>query len=171
MSSCDSVRKQLTAWVDGELGRRQRERIRRHLQSCPDCRAEADSIRIAVQRQQHGLRRVSGASGTDVAAMYRSLQRRLADTPHYRAGWSARVTATRLVSALTAAAAAMTITWMAGGMDAILIPLGLETPPPALTGRADLFKDYPVIQYLDVLETLEETESAPATGAGRSSLG
>jgi anti-sigma factor RsiW len=171
MPSCDSVRKELTAWVDGELSPRREEQVRRHLRSCPVCGAEAKAMRTAVEQQQQGLRRLDVAGDTDVPALYESLRRRLAQTRPRPPWWTLHLNPGRVVSAVAVAAAALTLAWMAGGTDAILIPLGLETPPPALAGQAELFKDYAVIQHLEVLESLDEKESVPVPEENRSSLG
>ena len=41
------------------------------------------------------------------------------------------------------------------------MPLGLESPPPAVVQHTELFKDYPLIERLDVLEHFDTVESVP----------
>lgn len=44
----------LTAFVDGELGHGDRDRVLAHLAGCPDCRAEADALR-GLKRRLYAL--------------------------------------------------------------------------------------------------------------------
>lgn len=43
------LREQLSAYLDGELGPAERARLEAHLQGCPACRAELDSLRRTVE--------------------------------------------------------------------------------------------------------------------------
>jgi mycothiol system anti-sigma-R factor len=50
---CDEVRPRLDAYVDGELAETERQPLRDHLRSCPDCGSEA----AALERLREGIRR------------------------------------------------------------------------------------------------------------------
>lgn len=45
---CPEIRRRLDAWVDGELPAHEAEQIVRHLDQCPACRNEAESIKQIV---------------------------------------------------------------------------------------------------------------------------
>jgi hypothetical protein len=48
-----------------------------------------------------------------------------------------------------------------GGPTAVLVPLGVESPPVAVTREPELFENYRLIQQLDVLENFDTVESEP----------
>src|SRR5262249_41516280 len=67
-----------------------------------------------------------------------------------------------LAQAAGAVAVAVGLTLVvAGGPKAVLIPLGVAPPPPAVRSHPDLFKDYSLIQHLDALENFDTVESEP----------
>lgn len=41
---CGDIRRLLSAWIDGELSGADQRRVGRHLEDCPDCRAEAETL-------------------------------------------------------------------------------------------------------------------------------
>jgi hypothetical protein len=60
---------------------------------------------------------------------------------------------------------------LAVGPQMVLMPLGLESPPPAVAQHTGLFKDYPLIERLDVLEHFDTVESVPLDDEGASRHG
>ena len=42
---CDSIKEQLSGFLDGELGEAEAARVRAHLDECGACRAEFDALR------------------------------------------------------------------------------------------------------------------------------
>ena len=66
-----------------------------------------------------------------------------------------------LASSAVAAAAVILALVFAGGPAAVLVPLGVESPPVAVKANPELFKDYPLIQHLDALENFDTVQSVP----------
>jgi anti-sigma factor RsiW len=48
--TCARTRHRLSAWLEGDLGETERERVRSHLQGCGECRAELDALKQTVAR-------------------------------------------------------------------------------------------------------------------------
>lgn len=46
--TCARTRHRLSAWLEGDLGGAERERVRSHLDGCGDCRAELDALERTV---------------------------------------------------------------------------------------------------------------------------
>ena len=166
MSGCQDFREDLTAWAEGQLPARQHERISEHVTHCAHCAAEADSLRSAIAWQQRALRAVASMDGVDPLALSARLRRELTAVANDKApAWSLRdVWATmvgRLVLAGAAVSVAAAVLLLKIGPGMVLMPLGLEAPPPAVTQQTDFFKDYPLIERLDVLEHFDTVESVP----------
>jgi anti-sigma factor RsiW len=161
MPRCQNVQRYLTAWVDGELSDRWKARVESHLEKCPRCLTEADSIRAAVQQQRALLLRAAVVEGVDTDRLRVQLRRQIAteaEQPAIGWGWLLRP----LGFAGGAAAVAMLLVFaLAGGPGAVLIPLGVESPPRAVTREPELFRDYLLIQHLDALENFDTVESVP----------
>jgi hypothetical protein len=45
--------------------------------------------------------------------------------------------------------------------ETVLVPLGIKSPPAAVSQAPVLFKDYPVIEKLDLLEHFDTVDSIP----------
>jgi anti-sigma factor RsiW len=168
-SACDTVRDDLTAWIDGELPPRRSEQVGQHVESCDACAAESANLRLAITEHRHLLAGLADV-GVDAVSLRQSLRQGMAEmkaqaTPSVWLAWKPR-----LLTAAAAAAAVFTVMWIAGGPAAVFIPLGLEAPPPAVAREPTLFRDYPLIQNLDVLENLERL-GPEATPPMRSSMG
>lgn len=166
MASCSDFREDLTAWVDGQLPDRYHEEIRQHLAICAPCSAEAESLRAAVAWQGRALQAVATLDGVDTVALRARLRRGLAahadtESPVWslRPLWASMWGRLALAGA-AASVAAVALMWV-GGPAMVLIPLGLESPPPAVAQHTELFKDYPLIERLDVLEHFDTVESVP----------
>lgn len=72
VATCSETRDQLSDYVDGELGGRRLQRVRRHLARCERCRAILDSLTRALE----GLRAI-GAEAQPVASVERAVLTRI----------------------------------------------------------------------------------------------
>ena len=166
IARCSDLNEDLTAWIEGQLPERRGEQIRRHLVACASCRGEAESLRDAIAWQGKTLRAVVVERSVDAVALKERLRHKLlAEAAERPALWTLRDAFGSLWGRLALAGAAVSLGGvalvLAGGPGMVLMPLGLESPPPAVVQRTDLFKDYPLIERLDVLEHLDTVESVP----------
>jgi anti-sigma factor RsiW len=166
MARCDDFSEDLTAWLDGQLLNRRHDRVQEHLSACARCRAEADSLRAAIAWQEEALRAVTVANGVDTASLQTRLRRAMAAEAHDRRPvwrlrdvWASMWGRLALVGAAVSVAAV--VVRLVGGPGMVLMPLGLESPPPAVAQHTELFKDYPLIERLDVLEHFDTVEAVP----------
>lgn len=72
---CESVRRTLGAWLDGEASEKESREIRAHVEACPSCRAE----RSRLERLQFVLRRAleEGASKVTFESFWHGIERRI----------------------------------------------------------------------------------------------
>jgi anti-sigma factor RsiW len=161
MSTCGTVRENLTAWIDGELSPRWTERVRGHVARCAACAAEADSLRSSIGLQRTVLRHLSTVADVDTAALQARLRRAMAaaDTPRPSA-WRWLLRPVVLAPAL-ALVLVLGLFTAAGGPADVLVPLGVAPPPPAVKRAPGLFKDYSLIEHLDALEHFDTVEAEP----------
>ncbi len=47
--NCESVIREISSYIDGELGLAVRQELERHLESCDDCRIVVDQTKITVE--------------------------------------------------------------------------------------------------------------------------
>jgi anti-sigma factor RsiW len=161
MANCRAVKGELTAWCDGELSRRRAERIEQHLAECAACSAEADSVSAAIRWQRQALLRVTAVADGEFGALQVKLRRALAAEPEPQGpfwSWLFRPVAIAAAAAMIGIALLFSIM---GGPKAVLIPLGVESPPVAVSSEPELFEDYQLIQRLDALENFDTVESVP----------
>ncbi len=175
MSGCRNFSEDLTAWLDGQLPDRRREQVSRHLANCTRCTAEIDSLHAAITLQGHVLRALTVTS-VDTEALKTRLRRTLAaegdeGTPVWRLRDVVASLWGRLALAGAVVSVAVAVLLLAGGPGMVLMPLGLESPPPAVVQRTELFKDYPMIERLDVLEHFDTVESVPLEDEGAAQRG
>jgi anti-sigma factor RsiW len=166
MPGCHEFSEDLTAWVDQQLPERRHEQVRQHLAGCAHCRAAADDLGAVIAWQRDALHAAATLDGVDTSALWGRLRRDLAaEVDTDKREWSLRLVWASMWGRLALAGAAMSVAavvlGLAGGPAMVLIPLGLESPPPAVAQRTELFKDYPLIERLDVLEHLDTVESEP----------
>jgi hypothetical protein len=176
MSGCHDFSEDLTGWVDGQLPDRRYDQVRRHLAACVACSTEIASLRAAVTWQRQALRAMTAADGLDTVALKTRLRRTMAaEVDEAVPTWSLReVWASmwgRLALAGAAVSLAVAVLLLAGGPGMVLMPLGLESPPPAVVQHTDLFKEYPMIERLDVLEHFDTVESVPLDDEGAAQRG
>ncbi len=172
MIRCWIARRNLTAWLDGELPEPRTHRLRRHLGQCTGCALEAERLRAAVDWQRRTLPDLLLVGDVDTMSLRRRLQSALVAE-----GDSTFTPRLRLFRPLLLAGAALTagliffLVSEAGGPSAVLIPLGVKSPPVAVTREAELFENYQLIQQLDALENFDTVESEPLDGDQASEQG
>lgn len=159
MAGCVTVRKNLTMWIDGESSPRQAQRIQRHLTACRPCSAEAEHLRASIQWQSRALPAIVAVRDVDAQALRLKLQRALAAESESRGSawkWLLRPFAVAGVAVTLGLVLAFSLL---GGPTAVLMPLGVEAPPVAVTREPELFENYQLIQALDALENFDTVES------------
>ena len=77
--SCRTIRKRIPLFVGGELSASKSERVKRHLASCPECRAEAEEIERARAAVREMAR--AGAAGDFSPAEWRRMIRQITEAP------------------------------------------------------------------------------------------
>ena len=153
---CASVRPNLVAWIDGGLSARQARRVHSHLERCHSCAAEATALRAEMVGQGERLRSHLLAEGADVDRLWEQLERRLRATQRVPKQRQSTVWLWRPALGFAVASALLWVGSTAFDEPAaVLISVGVKAPPPKLTQHPDLFKDYAIIQELDVLEHFE----------------
>lgn len=166
---CQSIQDQLTAWIDGELKAGESARVGAHVEECPLCTAETANLRRTVGLQRAALRRLMAVDDLDVSTLSARLDRVLTGVDgSFWVRWNAwgqtlrygRLRPVMFAGAAIAAVAFLSL-FLAGGPEAVLIPLGVEPPPAAVSRQPDLFKDYMLIQHLEALENFDTVESTP----------
>ncbi len=161
MTSCQAVEQDLVAWCDGELSERQARRITEHVSACAACAGEAERTRSAIAWQKRALVDITAAT-VDTQALQTKLRRALAAEPDARMpwwGWFLRPVA--VAGACAVALVVVVFFSVVGGPKAVLIPLGVEPPPVAVSSEPELFENYQLIQHLDALENFDTVESVP----------
>ena len=163
MNHCRAVKREFVAWCDGELSGREAERVEQHLAACEACSAEAESLSAVIRWQRQVLRHVTAVTDQECAPLQTRLRRALAaeiEPPGQARFWSLIF---RPVTIATAAAmiAIIALFSVLGGPNAVLIPLGVEAPPVAISRQPDLFENYQLIQYLDAMENFDTVQSVP----------
>jgi anti-sigma factor RsiW len=176
MAGCNDFSEDLTAWIDGELPPSRRDHIRRHLAGCRHCSAEMESLHSVIAWHRHALGALTTAAGVDTMALRTRLRHAMAAEVdagtlewRWRDVWTSMWA--RLALAGAAVSVAVAVLLLAGGPGMVLIPLGLEAPPPAVVQHTELFKDYPMIERLDVLEHFDTVESLPLDDEGAAQRG
>lgn len=104
---CTRIDERIDAWLDGELGERERHGIARHLEECARCRAEYAALIAAVERLETLADPV--APEDFVAAVMARLAEREPVTSPARVAW-----ALGLAGALGTAASVLAVLWLAG---------------------------------------------------------
>ncbi|HVN85803.1 MAG TPA: zf-HC2 domain-containing protein [Candidatus Binatia bacterium] len=162
---CASIRPDLVAWVDGQLSSRRAERVRRHVDDCATCAAEAKSLAAVIESQRTGLTEQLAAVSPDIDRLWRQLSGRL-HAPQADVGRRRElVWVWRPALGLAVAAALL---WLGSAAfeepAAVLISVGVKAPPAKVTQQPELFKDFAIIQDLDVLERFDTAETEPPEG-------
>jgi anti-sigma factor RsiW len=160
MGTCDWVHENLTAWIDGELPMRERAALQQHLETCGPCTAEARDLRAAIGLQRRVLGQMTGAGAIETEPLWRKVRLALVEAERPRAPWWGWLRQPFAMAGATVAAALL-ILLIAGGPRAILVSLGIESPPTAVAREPELFKDYPLIEQLDALEHFDTVQSVP----------
>jgi anti-sigma factor RsiW len=156
---CASVREELTALVDGALSRSEVAKVQGHLDTCTACASELVAIRRTVALERVALAEPLPELSLGFATR---LGQRLAEAAEEgeRSWWRAWWWKPLAVGAL-AAVAVLLVAAPLGGPSAVLVPLGLQAPPPKVAKEPELFTDYAIIEHLDELEHFDTVESTP----------
>ncbi len=166
MTRCSDIRKDLTALADGALTGAEAERLRDHLQTCGDCRRELRSIERTVHIQQSAL----ALPLPELSLGFETrLRQKLAEANEVSPGWAAWLAWIwkPLAVAAVTATAILVAAGPLGGPSTVLVPLGLQSPPPKLAKETELFQDYPIIEHLDEFENFESVEAIPLDENGK----
>lgn len=145
--------KDLSAYLDGELGERDRRRIEEHLAVCESCRRELD----ALERVEDILLR--GPTLKPSVRFERAVLRGMRNLEEESAGFFEKVWH-GILSPIPAAAL----------MAVLLISVGLYVSSGGMRGKEDyeiaesleMYEEYPIIrdmdlfEHLDVLQVMEE---------------
>jgi anti-sigma factor RsiW len=157
-TTCRSVEPDLVAWIDGALPDRRARRVAVHVEGCPTCGAAAGSLRASARAQSRALRRHLADRPPDVDRMWRHTRASLADVPpqpRWNLAWVVRPAVAFAVSLAFVLGLGVTAV---GGPETVLISLGVEEPPLPLEKKPDLFKEYSIIEELDVLERFDTAD-------------
>ncbi len=161
MVSCRRVNADLVAWCDGELSPERAKRIADHLSICAACAREAQHTRAAIEWQKTALTDITAVEQFDTQALQMKLRRALASDPEPPLPWWAWLTRPVALAGAVALVAVVVFFSVVGGPKAVLIPLGVEPPPVAVSSEPELFENYQLIQHLDALENFDTVESVP----------
>lgn len=162
MTSCKTIRENLTAWIDGELSQAELARVENHLADCETCATEARSLRQAVSWQTDILPGKLLDAPVDVGALRLGLHRRLArlrnreETVTSSWTWLLRPLA---VAVSGAALSLLVIIWRSAEPQPLLVSLGVEAPPAEVVTRPEKFQYLDIIENLDVLEHFEAVQA------------
>jgi anti-sigma factor RsiW len=148
--SCEEVRPELVAYLDGELEEELRARVEAHLEGCEACRAERDAYARTLQQVEQ-----SPPPGISPEFRRSFMERFDAEQkPGWFAGW---LRPAALLGAAAAAAVMVVVLWP-----------GEETKPSpdeaVIASHLELFSDFEAIRNLDVLEDLEFIEALDEEG-------
>lgn len=123
---CRRIDERIEAWLDGELGERERLEMARHLDECPRCRAEYAALLAAVDRLETVIDPVAPEDFV-VSVTARLPEREPAASPA-RVAW-----VLGLAGVLGTAASALMVLWFMG----LAVPWGgLAAAVSALPGLA-----------------------------------
>jgi len=152
----------LTPWLDGELPESRARRLRHHLGRCGICAAEVERLRVAVGWQRRALPCLLRVEGVDPVALGRAIDATLAAERIPSLPLRKPLLRPILVASVAVTAGLILLLLsVAGGPNAVLIPLGVKSPPSAVTREPDLFENYQLIERLDALENFDTVEAQP----------
>ena len=153
---CSQAREELTALVDGALEPAEAEVLRRHLDGCAACTHELAGIEHTVALTRDALAELPALRpGFDTRLRARLDEVRAAPRPWYRLAWRPF-----FVGAL-ATAGVLLMARSVGGPSAVLVPLGIQSPPKKVAEKPVLYTDYAIIERLDELENFETVIQTP----------
>ena len=161
MTHCRAVRKNFVAWIDRELPPRWNDRIERHLVACTACSAEAEDLRAAIEWQRRALLTTIAVGELDAARLHTQVQRAIGALSEAGDPWWNWVLRPVAVTSGALAVVTVLVVLAVGGPRAILISLGLQSPPAEMARQPELFTEYPLIQHLDALENFDVVDSMP----------
>lgn len=152
---------ELVAFVHGELAGPARDRVVRHLASCPACRATRDDFRHALDALRGGAPEPPAVHWTRYRAeLHRRIEARQ-ERSATRAWWRWPVP---LALSAGLAGILLFLAVQGGARPSILI-LGPEEA--AIAPRLELLRHYRVVERLDLLEDFEILQSLDGAAARR----
>jgi anti-sigma factor RsiW len=160
MARCRTVQSNLTAWVDGELSRRWERKVRDHLERCQLCAAEAEALRSAVEVQTRVLRQGLHQAGVVPAGLWTRVAAHAQETHAAPLAWLFWLRPVVIVCAVVVLSLVGFVS-AAGGPQAVLIPLGVKAPPPAVKRAPSMFTQYRMIEKLEILENFDTVDAVP----------
>ncbi|MBP1684017.1 MAG: putative zinc-finger [Deltaproteobacteria bacterium] len=162
MIRCWFAQRNLTAWLDGELPEPRTRRLRHHLDACSRCSREAEHLRSAVHWHRRALPHLLTGGALETISFQNTMHSvLLAERRATVAPWTRPIRPMVLAGAALMAGLILVLLSVAGGPSAVLIPLGVTSPPVAVTREPDLFENYQLIQQLDALENFDTVQSEP----------
>jgi len=136
-----------------------------HLDRCASCRAHAEGVRHSIESQRNLLTMLMSPVATDDARMLAAIRRAepSADAREgWWEGWRWQVLLRPIPVAIGAVAVVLaTLVEVAGGPEDVLVPIGVKAPPPAVSRKPGMFRDYAIIEKLDALENFDTVEVEP----------
>ncbi len=116
----DKMRSALSALRDGELDGPAKKTVARHVEACPDCRAE---LRSWERASRAFLRRPSRPTSAETERCVRSVMARLAAPAASASWWDVLVSSSWLTPALGLASVALVLSFLPYGGLAALEPV------------------------------------------------
>lgn len=159
--SCERVREDLTALADGALPAAAAAALRAHLDACDGCAREARELAAATALSREFL-----AAELPVLRPGFDTRMRALLEGESRSGPGRHLWRPLLAGALAAAVAVLVLASSTGGPSSVLVPLGIQAPPPELAEKPALFRDYEILEHLDELEHFETVIQVPLEPAG-----
>jgi anti-sigma factor RsiW len=163
MTACDSMRENLTAWIDGELPLAEERQVTAHIDACETCAAEAAALRRAITWQEHAMPQALLEAPVDVGALRLGMRRRLAavrareeSAPQWSWTWLVRPFA---LATAAAAVVLLAVVWQVGEPEPLLVSLGVEQPPAEVVNNPEMFRYFDVIRNLEAFEHFEAVEA------------
>ena len=151
---CREARENLTALADGALAPAEVEALRAHVGACTGCAQDLAGLEAIATLSRHALAADLPVLRPGFDTSLRALL--VGDAAPPRLGWWRPLFAGTL-----AAVAVLLMARSVGGPSTVLVPLGIQAPPPQVAERAVLFTDYDIIEHLDELEHFETVIQVP----------
>lgn len=157
---CAIARRHVIAWNDGELRGLTLRLLRSHFSSCETCRVEAEAWAKEHQRQAAAFGALFPLSSAPIDEQWACIEWRLGhENPRCgRRGFGLLrlPSRPRTLAVAAAVAAVLFASWkLAGVPQGVLLALGIKPPPVEVVRMPELFRDYAVVEELDLLEHLD----------------
>ena len=159
--TCETIRKDLAAYRDGELSRRARARVAAHIKGCASC-AQEEALLDQVDRLLSQMIRLTPSPGF-AETFWRRIEEegQVEEEAPLARWWRDFVESWRLVPALVAAATLLVIVSYAVLSNRLGVPQVITPSAPAvglsrkLVEQPDLFLQYRIVAEMDKLANFE----------------